>query len=45
MWDSRAATEAEAERAIAEYLAQAEKEWADQRTRRHLRWMGGGSQN
>lgn len=39
--ESRLATEAEQEQAIAEYLAEAEEEWADPRKRRHLKRMGG----
>ncbi len=42
MYDSRLATEAEQERGIAEYLAEAEKEWADPKKRRHLKRTGGG---
>ena len=44
-YESRLATEAEQEQAIAEYLAEAANEWADPRNRRYLKWRGDGSQN
>jgi hypothetical protein len=45
MVDSRAATEAEAEQAIANHLEQAEKEWSDPETQRHLKALGVSGQN
>ena len=42
MYESRPATEAEQEQAIAVYLGEAEKEWADPQKRRHLERIGRG---